>query len=247
MPQLTVPRLSVPFIEGTFRTLGEQMKAHLAASLSYWWSLIDLIEAYYLIHRSVGLPFRQRVAQMGILLQDTLARVERLDPGQFVERTPGIGPGLYSPSPLMRQQIFALIDLVENVLYQVTEMEALKESIFAGLGGEQGVNVAYMPDPSVRGATFANIVVALSLTRDNLQYELDPSWFWDSEPSTPSSEENHEEAVSFLVNMLIEEATDGIEPRRPSARIAANERNANGRAIRALNRNFARSHPRRRR
>ena len=85
MPQLTVPRLSVPFIEGTFRTLGEQMKAHLAASLSYWWSLIDLIETYYLIHRSVALPQRHRVAQMGILLQQTLARVERLDPGQFVQ------------------------------------------------------------------------------------------------------------------------------------------------------------------
>ena len=133
MPQLTVPRLSVPFIEGTFRTLGEQMKAHLAASLSYWWSLIDLIETYYLIHRSVGLPYRQRVAQMGLLLQDTLARVERLDPGQFVQ-------GLCqesAPSPQLRQQIFALIDLVENVLYQVIEMEDLKESIFAGLGGEQ--------------------------------------------------------------------------------------------------------------
>ena len=121
-------------------------------------------------------------------------------------------------------------------------MEDFKESIFAGLGEEQGVNITYMPNPSVRGASFTYIVVALSLTRDNLQYELDPSWMWDSEPSTPSSEENHEEEVSFLVNMLIEEATDGIEPRIPSARIAAN-----GRAIRALNRNFARSYPRRRR
>ena len=238
MPQLSVPRLSVPFIEGTFRTLGDQMKAHLAASLSYWWSLIDLIETYYLIHRSVALPQRHRVAQMGILLQRTLARVERLDPGQFVQGLCQEAP----PSPQLRQQIFALIDLVESVLYQVTEMEDLKESIFAQLGEEQGVDVTYMPNPSVRGASFTNIVVALSLSRDNLQYELDPSWMWDSEPSTPSSEANHEEEVSFLVNMLIEEATEGIEPRRPSARIAAN-----GRAIRALNRNFSRSYPRRRR
>jgi hypothetical protein len=238
MPQLTVPRLSVPFIEGTFRTLGEQMKAHLAASLSYWWSLIDLIETFYLLHRSVALPQRHRVAQMGILLQRTLARVERLDPGQFVQGLCQEAP----PSPQLRQQIFALIDLVESVLYQVTEMEDLKESIFAQLGEEQGVDVTYMPNPSVRGASFTNIVVALSLSRDNLQYELDPSWMWDSEPSTPSSEANNEEAVSFLVNMLIEEATEGIEPRRPSARIAAN-----GRAIRALNRNFSRSYPRRRR
>ena len=184
---------------------------------------------------------------MGNILQDTLARVTRLNPGDFVERGPGLGPGLYSPSPLMRQQIFALIDLVENVLVHITELEDLKESIFAGLNGEQGVNAAYALDPCVRGATFANIVVALSLSRDNLQYELNPSWLWDSEPSTPSSEDNHEEAVSFLVNMLIEEVTDGVEPRRPSARIAANERAANGRVIRAANRNYARSHPRRRR
>ena len=238
MPQLSVPRLSVPFIEGTFRTLGDQMKAHLAASLSYWWSLIDLIETFYLIHRSVALPQRHRVAQMGIQLQRTLARVERLDPGQFVQGLCQEAP----PSPQLRQQIFALIDLVESVLLQVTEMEDLKESIFSQLRDEQGVDVTYMPNPSVRGASFTNIVVALSLSRDNLQYELDPLWVWDSEPSTPSSEANNEEAVSFLVNMLVEEATEGIEPRRPSARIAAN-----GRAIRALNRNFSRSYPRRRR
>ena len=238
MPQLTVPRLSVPFIEGTFRTLGEQMKAHLAASLSYWWSLIDLIETYYLIHRSVALPQRHRVAQMGIQLQRTLARVERLDPGRFVQGLCQEVP----PSPQLRQRIFALKDLVEGVLLQVTEMEDLKESIFSQLRDEQGVDVTYMPNPSVRGASFTNIVVALSLSRDNLQYELDPLWVWDSEPSTPSSEANNEEAVSFLVNMLVEEATEGIEPRQPSARIAANER-----AIRSLNRNFSRSYHRRRR
>ena len=238
MPQLQAPHLSVPFIEGTFSTLGNQMKAHLAASLSYWWSLIDLIETFYLIHRSVALPQRHRVAQMGIQLQRTLARVERLDPGQFVQGLCQEAP----PSPQLRQQIFALIDLVESVLLQVTEMEDLKESIFSQLRDEQGVDVTYMPNPSVRGASFINIVVALSLSRDNLQYELDPLWVWDSEPSTPSSEANNEEAVSFLVNMLVEEATEGIEPRRPSARIAAN-----GRAIRSLNRNFSRSYPRRRR
>ena len=241
MPQLQAPHLSVPFISGTFGTLGSQMKAHLAASLSYWWSLIDLIETFYLVHRSVALPQRHKVAQMGIQLQRTLARVERLDPGTFVQGLCQEVP----PSPEVRQRIFALKDLVEGVLLQVTEMEDLKESIFSQLRDEQGVDVNYMPNPPVRGASFINIVVALSLSRDNLQYELDPLWVWDSEPSTPSSEANNDEAVSFLVKMLIEEATERIEPRQPSARIAANER-----AIRSMNRDFSRSfsrsYPRRR-
>ena len=107
---------------------------------------------------------------MGNLLQNMLARVTRLNPGDFIERGPGLGPGLYSPSPLIRQQIFGLIDLVETVLFHITELEDLKERIFAGLNGEQGVDAAYAPDPCVRGATFTNIVVALSLSRDNLQY-----------------------------------------------------------------------------
>ena len=246
MPQLIVPHLSMPFIEGTFRSLGDQLKAHLAAALSYWWSIIDLVEAYHLIHRSISLPFWRKVADMGNTLQHMLARVNRLNPGDFVEQGPGLGPGLYSPPPQRRQQIFGLINCVETVLLHLTELEDLKKRIFVGLNGEQGVDVAYAPDPCVRGATFTNIVVALSLSRDNLQYELDPFWLWDSEPSTPSNEDNHIEAASFLVNMLLEEVTDGVEPRPHSARIAANEHEANARAIQAANRNYARSHHRRR-
>ena len=209
MPQLVKNQLTILFEAGDYPSLGLQLHTHIMTGLWYFYYTIDLLSTFNILHHEIPLQHVLAIEDEQRMLQHLIALVTQLVPSSFLEQFHP--PGFLVPPPARRQRVTELMNCVESLLNHLIRLEDIKENVF-----EMTREVAdNEPNPMICGINFKGIIEALSLSLENLAYELNPQWNWDSMPSTPASEANDAEDDAFEATMDLDEALNILPPLRP--------------------------------